>query len=377
MFAIIGKYKLVFIVGLTVLLLLVGIFLLSFVSQEPPINKIEEARKVISDAIKVEANLYSPKELKVAEDNWAKAMENWKDNNAKTPLLRNYKETKVFANLSIESAEKAKKNAINKKKELRLRINESIASLRSSVDYIELATTKLPLNHDIRKKITPASLKLDEVESAFKRNDYLRANKGLEALENTINSLRKLTTQLLEDYFSSYPQWVKLDEEMKQWSKVNNSVSLVVDKFSRKCIVYKSGKKFKVFDVELSVNWLGDKVQKGDKATPEGKYSVSVKKTGSKTIFYKSLEINFPNADDKLRFEQEKAKGRIPQNAKIGGSIAIHGEGGKGIDWTEGCVALENKDMDNLFALCKVGTPVAIVGSLLPLDKIFENYHQE
>jgi hypothetical protein len=372
-FSKIRYYRLALILGLLVLSLLVGFLLLSFIAQDPPVIKIEEARKAISEAIKVEADLYASKELIAAENKWAQAMDNWKENNAKSPLLRNYKETKQFANAAIESAEKAKKNAINRKKELRLSIKESIENLRTSVDYIELATSKLPLNHNIRKSITPAALKLNEVESAFKRNDLLTANSNLKALETKIFDLKKLTEQLLEDYFSNYAEWVKLDEEMKHWSKVNNSVSLVVDKFSRKCIVYKSGKKIRVFDVELSVNWLGDKIQKGDKATPEGKYSVSVKKTGSKTIYYKSLEINFPNNDDKLRFEQEKANGRIPKNAKIGGSIAIHGEGGKGIDWTEGCVALENKDMDSLFSLCKVGTPVAIVGSLFPLDKILEN----
>ncbi|MDD2279628.1 MAG: L,D-transpeptidase, partial [Bacteroidales bacterium] len=69
--------------------------------------------------------------------------------------------------------------------------------------------------------------------------------------------------------------------------------------------------------------------------------------------------------------------GIIPRNSRIGGSIAIHGGGGRGIDWTEGCVALENNDMDKLFLLCSVGSPVAIVGSLVSLDKIFEEFKKE
>jgi murein L,D-transpeptidase YafK len=160
---------------------------------------------------------------------------------------------------------------------------------------------------------------------------------------------------------------------MKQWSKTHSSVSLVVDKFSRKCIVYKSGKIIREFDVELGINWLGDKVQKGDRATPEGKYTITVKKSGRNTIYYKALLINFPNAEDKRRFNHQKSAGNISRNALIGGSIEIHGGGGKGIDWTDGCVALTNKDMDNLYALCSVGTPVAIVGSLTPLDKLLNS----
>ena len=47
-----------------------------------------------------------------------------------------------------------------------------------------------------------------------------------------------------------------------------------------------------------------------------------------------------------------------------------HGMGGRGVDWTEGCVALENRDMDKLFNMAKVGTRVTIVGSLLDLESV-------
>jgi murein L,D-transpeptidase YafK len=119
---------------------------------------------------------------------------------------------------------------------------------------------------------------------------------------------------------------------------------------------------------------LGDKNQSGDRTTPEGRYKVSRKRSGRSTLYHKSLEINYPNEDDKLRFEQQKRSGLIPDNARIGGSIALHGAGGRGIDWTEGCIALENKDIDVLFSQCPVGTPVAIVGSLIPLEEIFEDF---
>jgi len=149
-------------------------------------------------------------------------------------------------------------------------------------------------------------------------------------------------------------------------------VSVLVDKFSKKCIVYKSGKKIREFDVELGVNWLGHKIQQGDRATPEGKYSITSKKAGRNTVYHKALLINFPNSADRQRFNNQKASGSISKNAVIGGAIEIHGGGGKGIDWTDGCVALRNRDMDNLYALCSVGTPIAIVGSLVPLEKIFD-----
>lgn len=117
-------------------------------------------------------------------------------------------------------------------------------------------------------------------------------------------------------------------------------------------------------------------MQRGDKATPEGRYSVTVKKSGRNTIYYKALLINFPNKQDLKRFNALKASGKLPRNANIGGLIEIHGGGGKGIDWTDGCVALDNRDMDIVYSLCSVGTQIAIVGSLSPLEKILDSQNE-
>ena len=63
--------------------------------------------------------------------------------------------------------------------------------------------------------------------------------------------------------------------------------------------------------------------------------------------------------------KQRLSKGSLPSSAKIGGLIEIHGNGGKGIDWTEGCIALTDTEMDIVFKTVKVGTPVTIVGSMV------------
>jgi L,D-peptidoglycan transpeptidase YkuD (ErfK/YbiS/YcfS/YnhG family) len=53
----------------------------------------------------------------------------------------------------------------------------------------------------------------------------------------------------------------------------------------------------------------------------------------------------------------------VPLRAGVGSLIEIHGDGGQGRDWTDGCVALSNSDMDRVFARARVGTPVTIVGT--------------
>ena len=98
---------------------------------------------------------------------------------------------------------------------------------------------------------------------------------------------------------------------------------------------------------------------------------VTQKKKGSETKFHKALLINYPNDEDKRRFQTAKNKGILPAKTDIGGLIEIHGSGGKGIDWTDGCIALEDNDMDAVYKLVAVNTPVIIVGSAEPLDKLF------
>jgi murein L,D-transpeptidase YafK len=125
-----------------------------------------------------------------------------------------------------------------------------------------------------------------------------------------------------------------------------------------------------VFSIELGSNWIGDKNQQGDKTTPEGLYKIISKKSDGETKFNKALLLNYPNEDDKKRFSINKKNGIIKPGANIGNLIEIHGEGGQGIDWTDGCIALKNDEMDILYTACPVGTHVTIVGSLRPLHEL-------
>ncbi len=111
---------------------------------------------------------------------------------------------------------------------------------------------------------------------------------------------------------------------------------------------------------------MGTKRHRGDKATPEGSYKVTRKRGPGATKYYKALDIDYPNAEDLARFRAAKQRGEIPAGTSPGSLIEIHGHGGRGADWTEGCVALRNDHMDKVFAAAQVGTPVLIVGALSP-----------
>ena len=145
---------------------------------------------------------------------------------------------------------------------------------------------------------------------------------------------------------------------------------IIIDKIARELSIYKNGEIFKQFPVELGVNWIGDKQQQGDKTTPEGLYKIIAKKQNGQTMYYKAFLLDYPNEDDKKRFLLNKKNGIINQDAEIGNLIEIHGNGGKGIDWTDGCIALNDTDMDEIFKFCTIGTKVTIVGSGRSLNEL-------
>jgi murein L,D-transpeptidase YafK len=147
---------------------------------------------------------------------------------------------------------------------------------------------------------------------------------------------------------------------------------IIVDKIAEKLMLYHAGKQINSYQAELGQNWVGDKNFEGDKSTPEGAYFVTSKKQGRQTKYYKALGINYPNVLDKKRFSEQKSNGTIKASGTIGGLIEIHGDGGKGYHWTDGCIALKNEDMDEVFRLVDVKTSVIIVGSLRPLEEIIK-----
>jgi L,D-peptidoglycan transpeptidase YkuD (ErfK/YbiS/YcfS/YnhG family) len=158
-------------------------------------------------------------------------------------------------------------------------------------------------------------------------------------------------------------RWRRMVEETVAQSKSSGGTAFVVDKLKRKLHVYSGGKRVATYEAELGAKGLRQKMHSGDQATPEGRYKVSQVKGHGRTKYYRALLINYPNDEDRTRYAAGKRTGQVPVRAGIGSLIEIHGDGGQGRDWTDGCVALANPDMDKVFARARVGTPVTIVGT--------------
>lgn len=143
---------------------------------------------------------------------------------------------------------------------------------------------------------------------------------------------------------SKFNSWI--DSTLVESAR-NNSNSIIINKTENKLYLIKKGKVCSEYAVDLGRNPL-NKQKEGDLCTPEGRYIVNKKLNSNSTQFYKAFLINYPNKEDK-------------KSGKTGHSIEIHGEGGKGFNWTEGCGAVSNKDMDTLFNNIKEKDLVTIV----------------
>ena len=158
-------------------------------------------------------------------------------------------------------------------------------------------------------------------------------------------------------------KWQQQVAETIARSRAEGSTALIIDKLKRKLHVYAAGNRIASFDAELGAKGLKQKLHSGDQATPEGRYRVTEARGPGRTKYYKALLLDYPNAEDRARYAFGKKSGQVPLRAGIGSLIEIHGDGGQGRDWTDGCVALTDKDMDKVFARSRVGTPVTIVGT--------------
>lgn len=134
---------------------------------------------------------------------------------------------------------------------------------------------------------------------------------------------------------------------------------VLVFKSKRELQLIASGKIIRTYKIGLGRQTLGHKTQEGDSRTPEGHYVIDFRNLESK--FTLSLHINYPNPQDS---RLARTKGVSP-----GGDIFIHGlptgmNDSANIfrqkDWTDGCIALSNKNIREMWALVKNGTPIEI-----------------
>ena len=147
----------------------------------------------------------------------------------------------------------------------------------------------------------------------------------------------------------------------KGLQKLTMADRVLVYKGQRRLTLMHGERIIKTYRVSLGRYAKGPKKQKGDAKTPEGLYIVDYRIGSDRSKFYKALHISYPNAQDRRRAALLKVD--------PGGQIMIHGLptnwsatdlGHPELDWTQGCIAVTNREMDEIWAAVSDGTTVQI-----------------
>lgn len=134
---------------------------------------------------------------------------------------------------------------------------------------------------------------------------------------------------------------------------------VLVEKSANKMYLLDGRNVIRTYDISLGQNPIGHKIKEGDMRTPEGEYLLIYKNNKSK--FYRSITVSYPDEEDIAR--------AMRRGVNPGGDIVIHGfpnELGNVTgpfepqNWTEGCIAVRNHEMDEMFNLIPLNTPIEI-----------------
>jgi L,D-peptidoglycan transpeptidase YkuD (ErfK/YbiS/YcfS/YnhG family) len=323
------------------------------------------ARDAVSDARAAGAATWAPLELQDAEQASREAL-----------TARRVEQTRLWpiprAQRVVDAYGAAEKDAraaeaVAEERRSRAAANAAaqIEAAHRLVSASEALAATLRVGKERRSVLAAARLTVEEARAYQRAGDYRNAAvKALRAAELS-GQVQDHAASVVARYAEAdtIARWRRWIAETVAWSKREGRVAIVVSKESHRLTVYHRGTEVATYTVDLGFNWTADKRHEGDGATPEGRYRVVARLGKNASIYHKALRLDYPNADDRAEFARARRTGDLPAGARIGGLIEIHGGGGRDQDWTDGCVALANDDMDRVFERAGVGTPVTIVGS--------------
>ena len=134
---------------------------------------------------------------------------------------------------------------------------------------------------------------------------------------------------------------------------------VIIDKSDRELYLLRDGEVFRTFKIALGIQPEGDKLQEGDFKTPEGRYLLDTRNPNSD--FFLSIHVSYPDAEDRREARQA--------GVDPGGAIMIHGQPNvptrsetyyRTQDWTNGCIAVSNSDMIDIWLMVENNTPIEI-----------------
>lgn len=215
--------------------------------------------------------------------------------------------------------------------------------------------------------------KPDEIELLMKQaRVFYEQGQYDRSLDSSDRAAQSLATQsaVLSSELGRYAdrnrisRWQQMAKGTITRSRIHRTSAIVINKADRVLTLYRNGQKILSYPVQLGANGIREKQYQEDGATPEGRYRISSKGRQGLSQSYRTLVLDYPNKEDRRRYQLLREKGEIPASRTIGRQIEIHGVENELMAQVLGCVMLDNPHMALLYDRVAKGTPVTIVGAL-------------
>lgn len=320
---------------------------------------LDGAKSALKQAADAGAIRYAEGEYRTAEDLVKNGWLELAHQKGRLAPFRNYHDADSLLSLAARTARDAQKLTLETIQNLdsisraeRSDLNDELHTWRESLDgALE--------NFQAERHWTSAEFALNQADNLIRKQEYDEARKTIQKGRNELRNMESAVAEYANDEAQKIGVWRRWVRETLDQSRSGGTYALIIDKSAHKAHLVKGGDLVRSYRCELGYNSARQKLFAGDGATPEGTYYVTKVKVSSK--FHHALLINFPNQMDLRRLRDNKARGIISRYARAGALIEIHGQGGKNRDWTDGCVAISDHDIDHLMQFASVGMPVTIV----------------
>jgi hypothetical protein len=331
---------------------------------DAPVSLKYETKNAIESARRGSAGVYAREILDKAEESYRLGVRAMDEQAARWGASRDYDLALVHFQTALRRARLSSEVAHAREDDLRQRTRSLFRTADRSIANLDFFFTYLTPRTHARSELMHARVLYEEAQALERRGDLAPALDRAESATQEMANLSDRLAGILDRYTTSdrvdtYRRWV---QDTIAQSAAYGSRAILVDKLRHTLTLLQGGRPLRTYRADMGLGGAQDKAVAGDKATPEGRYKIIEKRANGQTRWYKALLLNYPNDEDQAQFAAAKRRGQISSRARIGNLIEIHGQGGRYQDWTDGCVALQNGDIDELFGLVSVGTPVTIVG---------------
>ena len=331
-----------------------------------PQDAIEAVENIDRDLMELRAAEFSPTDYTQFAQQWmalkarVQADEDlirwpWEPNDLEVALRRLQEEgSRTVARLTKE------------RESLRRSAQDKIARVEDRFRMMTLQVSAIDSRLVLGQKPDEIELLMKQAHAFYEQGRYDRS------LDASDQAAQNLATQaaVLSSELGRYAdrdrisRWKQMAKGTITWSRIHRTSAIVINKADRVLTLYRNGQQVLSYPVRLGFNGIREKQYQEDGATPEGRYRISSKVGQGQTQFYRALVLDYPNEDDRRRYQLGRKTGQIPASRAIGGHIEIHGVENELMAQALGCVMLDNPHMALLYDRVEKGTPVTIVGAL-------------